>query len=225
VTSAFTNRAVTRRSLAEHAIRAFVALAVVACGSSGDKAPPARPGPAMVPAPYIKPVVGTRLVYDSFTTTIVKADHWRVEFRDDRGVVGARVGGFIADNPKVPLILDTAVLRRLWPLRLGNAIDIEAQRYPLIWRWHIAVTGTARIVTMAGTFDCYVVESTETPVIASSSRPYLDNTRYFYAPAINQVVRIEAERVGGPGAGARLAAELVRYEEPGRPAGDRRADR
>lgn len=206
------------RLAAPHAF-VIAALLAAACGSARDKASRARPGPIMVPAPYVQPAVGTRLTYDSFTNVIVKADKWRVEFRDDRGVAGVRVGGFIADNPQTPLALDTGLFSKLWPLRTGNAIDVEAQRFPLIWRWHIEVTGTARIDTKAGSFDCFIVETIETPIVATSDRPYTDAARYWYAPAINQVVRIEAERIGGPGTGAHQVAELVRYEEPARGGG------
>lgn len=198
---------------------AAVLLGMVACGSPDAETPAVPPGPTMLPAPYLKPIVGTRLVYDAFANVIVRADSWRVEFRDERGEMGARVGGFIPDNPKIPLALDAGLFAKLWPLRIGNALDIEAQRYPLIWRWHIAVIGTAHVVTQAGPFDCFLVEAVETPVVSTSNRPYTDVTRYWYAPSIGQVVRIDAERVGGPGAGAHRTAELVRVDAPGRASG------
>ncbi|MBI2796868.1 MAG: hypothetical protein HYX65_09205 [Gemmatimonadetes bacterium] len=178
------------------------------------ESPPA--GPSLPNAPYVAPAVGTREVYTGFVNRIARNAGWRTEYTDNAGRPGARMGLFMADNPKMPVAMDTALFTRLWPLRRNGEVVIETQRYPRKWLWKIKVLGTERVKVPAGTFDCWVVETLEQPTVTTSKVAYSYVSVFYYAPSIASVVKFKQTVLSGTRRGQARRAELVRLERPGK---------
>jgi hypothetical protein len=180
----------------------------------GLKTPAATPGPDLKPAPWVRPAIGTRLVYSSFATTVAKVAGWRVESVDDNKSPRALVGGFIADTGGAPLLFNEEAFSQLWPLKVGNQLGVEGQRFPTIWRYEMVVTTTERVTTQAGTFDCYVVDAVIARFDRGKRAPYAERILYWYAPSINAIVRTYQRRDGTMNLAERRT-DLVRLERPG----------
>ena len=176
--------------------------------------PAAQPGPVLAPAPFVRPASGTRAVYTDRAFTVTKATGWRVDVVDDAKQPRAIMGGFIPDSASPPLIMGERVFGELWPLKVGQRIQIETQRFPTLWRWDIAVTTTERVKTEAGTFDCFVVDATVVTIAKGRRVTLTDRTLYWYAPSINAIVRVYERHDGAMNVRERRF-DLVRLERPG----------
>jgi hypothetical protein len=192
-------------------------LALLAVGSAGSVgAAPAARAQALAPAAYTPPPVGTRYEYSSVVNTVTRNDGWRTYFTDGSGRPGLRTALFIPDDPSAPLTLDRAALDRLWPLRLGASTEIAAKRAPLEWRWKVAVVDTETVTVPAGRFRTYVVEATEQPVITAIRPAPVNVATFWYAPALNAVVRYRTGQFVGGKRRLPPRQELLRVTTPGR---------
>lgn len=208
---------------------AFLPLAVLTLGAAPVAAQPVAPNaaatapPAQAPtsltalnhtaAPYVPPAVGTRYVYTSFAQTITANDGLRTRFVDHRNLSGERLALFIPQNPATPLIVDSAAVARIWPLRVGREARVATARGPLQWEWRLRVVGTERVRVPAGTFDTYVVEAVEVATRTANPTAAPQVTTFWYAPANGAVVRFS---IGILGRAVRRVTqqELVRVEPP-----------
>jgi hypothetical protein len=170
--------------------------------------------PRLPPAAYKAPAPQTQWVYDAFSQHILAASDWRVTFQDGEDRPGALLGFFIPDNPTDPLKVTKGSLARLWPLTVGTATTLETSRGPLRWQWQFRVVDTERVVVPAGEFDTYVVEATQSTLVAPAGGAATTITTYWYAPSVNAVVRLLSLRAVGPQAGQRTRAQLMRIERP-----------
>lgn len=150
---------------------------------------PTAARPALAPAPYVAPAIGTRYVYSTFAQTITANAGLRTGFLDHRQAAGARLALFIPDSPVSPLAVDTVALARLWPLRLGHEVRVPTGRGERRWDWLVRVVDTERVTVPAGTFDTYVVEAIEVATRTPNPTSTLKVTTFWYAPATNAVVR------------------------------------
>ena len=182
--------------------------------SDAVRNPAGPPAPVIAPAPFVRPAPGTRAVYTSHATTVTKATGWRVEVVDDAKRPLAIMGGFISDSASPPLIMNERAFADLWPLQVGQRIQIETQRFPTLWRWDIAVTTTERVTTDAGTFDCFVVDATVVTIAKGRRVALTDRTLYWFAPSINAIVRVYERHDGAMNVRERRF-DLVRLERPG----------
>lgn len=172
-------------------------------------------GPELAPAPFVRPAPGTRLVYTDGAFTVTKASGWRVEFVDDAKRPHMMIGGVVADSVSPPLILNEGAFEKLWPLRVGQQVQFDTQRFPAIWRWGVEVAGTERVTTDAGTFDCYVIDATVNQLVGGR-KTLTDRTLFWYAPSVNAVVR-RYQRRDGELVVRERRQDLVRLERPGLP--------
>ena len=173
-------------------------------------------GPALAPAPWVKPAIGTRVVYGKLGMTVTKVSGWRVEYVDDNKRTRTLLGGVVRDTGVVPLLTDEQQFEELWPLKVGKRMQIEGQRYPTIWHWDVSVTTTERITVDAGTFDCFVIDAVVTTLDRGRRLPYLNRMLFWYAPSIGTVVRTYQRR-DGPMNLDEGRIDLVRLERPGMP--------
>ncbi len=160
-------------------------------------------------APYVAPAPGTVYDYGQFTNTITSADGWRVRFSDNQGRQAERVGLFLTGDVEEPLQVDPAALDSLWPLKPGREAAFEARRGPEVWRWELRVLEGEEITVPAGTFQTFVVQGVQTPELVRS--PQTSATvlhAWWYAPAINSVVRFRTTYLTGPAQGRVVEGEL-----------------
>jgi hypothetical protein len=179
-----------------------------------DQQPRTPTSAALTPAPYRAPAPGTRWVYDTFAQRITAATGWRTTFEDAEQRAGALLGFFIPDNPAEPLTVSKGSLDGLWPLRVGVTTSLETSRGPLRWSWKFRVVDTERVQVPAGEFDTYVVEATQSTLVAPAGGAATTVTTYWYAPSVNAVVRLLSVRAAGVQAGQRTRAQLQRIERP-----------
>jgi len=149
------------------------------------------PGPALPPAPFEQPAVGTVYRYESFTNRIIGGDGIVTRYRDEANRAGSRFGVFFNDNPNEPLGYAPDSVAALFPLSVGKTSQFTVTRGDLQWTFSARVVDTERITTPAGTFDTWVVETIETPRRTRS--PALAKTRistFWYAPSLRTVARL-----------------------------------
>jgi len=181
---------------------------------SANRPPRSAAAPRLAPAPYRAPAPKTQWVYDAFSQRISSAGDWRITFQDGDDRPGALLGFFIPDNPADPLQVSKGSLARLWPLKVGTTTTLETSRGPLRWQWQFRVIDTERVTVPAGEFDTYVVEATQSSLVAPAGGAATTITTYWYAPSVNAVVRLLSVRAAGPQAGQRTRAQLTRIDRP-----------
>jgi hypothetical protein len=175
------------------------------------------------PAPYIPPPVGSKLQYVGFSNVVVSADGWKVRFADDQGRQGLRAGVFITGDSAEIASVDSTDLSHLWPLKTGNEVVMHTRRGRESIRWMFKVVGQALIDVPAGTFQTYVVQAVERP--EKFTDPKTQTTLAFtwwFAPAINAVVRFETTYVSGAEKGRVVASTLKTIETKNATASDAR---
>jgi hypothetical protein len=174
----------------------------------------AAPARAQVPAAYKAPPPGTVYHYRGATNRIVSTDGWRVTYVDHLGRTGARIGTFLVEDPTRPVRVERGGLERFWPLRRGTETSFRIVQDPLAWRWHGRVTDTATVRVPAGRFFTYVVQTVQESEIARKGEATTVMNVFWYAPALDAVVRYRTTYLSGPAAGRRVTDELVRVEAP-----------
>ncbi len=171
-----------------------VLLAVVTAGTLAAQPAarrPAKPGPALPPAPFVQPAVGTVYRYEGFTNTITGGTGLVTRYVDQGRLGGSRFAVFFNDNIREPLAYVADSVAPLFPLAVGRQVQFGVARGDLTWLFNARVVDTERITTPAGTFDTYVVETVEAPTRTAS--PAMAQTRvstFWYAPSVGNVVRL-----------------------------------
>ncbi len=175
----------------------------------------AVPGPRLAPAAFTPPIEGTTYHYDTFANKIVGTDGMTTTYVDVRGGLGRRLGVFFNDNPKEPLQYVSDSLAMLWPLTVGKRSRFSVRRGELMWTYEARVTDTERVTVPSGTYDTYVITTIETPL--RTRAPAFARTRvttFWYAPAVNNVVRLMSLSTAANGTRDTRRAQLVRVEAP-----------
>jgi hypothetical protein len=166
------------------------------------------------PAPYVAPAVGTMYSYVGFKNLVLSSDGWRVRFADEQGKRAVRVGMFITDDPETPSRIDTAALRRLWPLSNGREVSIlmtSSSGYKS--RWLFKVVGQAQVAVPAGTYESYVVQAVQRPdSVTDPKKQTVFAYTWWYAPAVAAVVKFETRYVSGPAIGNTVSSMLQRID-------------
>jgi hypothetical protein len=165
------------------------------------------------PAPYVPPAVGTVYTYTGFKNIILDSEGWRVRFADEQGKRAVRVGLFITDDPDTPSQIDTAALRRLWPLAKGRDASILMTSGDYKSRWLFNVVGEAQVAVPAGVFEAYVVQAVQRPEAMTDPKTQTVFTyTWWYAPTIAAVVKFETKYVSGPAIGNTISSMLQRVD-------------
>lgn len=153
--------------------------------------PRTKRGPALPPAPFVQPEIGTVYRYEGFSNRITGGNGLTTMYADQRNQGGARFGVFFNDNITDRLAYSEDTLATLFPLSVGKRVEFGVSRGDLAWLFVARVVDTETIRTPAGTFDTYVVETIEAPKRTRS--PAVARTRistYWYAPSVRNVVRL-----------------------------------
>jgi hypothetical protein len=189
-----------------------------ATGEANAQAAPKRVaavGPKLPPAAFTPPLDGTTYVYDSFSNRIVGTDGLTTSYVDGQTRLGRRLGVFFNDSPREPLQFATDSLAMLWPLSVGKRAVFAVHRGELAWKYEARVTDTERVTVPAGTYDTYVVTTIETPLLTRTPGTVRTRlTTFWYAPAINNVVRLLSLSTAANGAKDTRRVQLVRVEAP-----------
>lgn len=150
-----------------------------------------KPGPALPPAPFEQPAVGTVYRYDGFTNTITGGTGLVTMYVDQNRLGGSRFAVFFNDNIREPLAYVADSVAPLFPLAVGKHVQFGVSRRELAWLFDARVVDTERITTPAGTFDTYVVETIEAPRLTGNpANARTRITTFWYAPSIRNVVRL-----------------------------------
>ena len=199
-----------RSPSARRVLRRLGLAALLPLAGCGDAPPP--------PAPYAPPAPGTTYDYGDFSNTVTGVDGWRTTYTDDAGREGRRVGLFITEDPRRPLVVQVAALDSLWPLTLNRRVELRTQQEEEVYTWQFTVVDTATVEVEAGTFRTYVVEGVHVPqLVRDPSRASTVIHTWWYAPEPKAVVRFESTYFAGPAKGRRFGATLraIRTAAPG----------
>ena len=175
-------------------------------------------GEAPSPAPYAPPAPGTTYDYGAFSNTITGVDGWRTSYVDDAGREGRRVGLFITEDPRRPLVVQVAALDSLWPLTLNRRVELRTTQGEEVYTWQFTIADTATVEVGAGTFRTYVVEGVHVPqLVRDPNQAATVIHTWWYAPEPEAVVRFESTYLSGPAKGRRFAGALraIRAAAPG----------
>jgi hypothetical protein len=165
------------------------------------------------PAPYVAPAVGTVYTYAGFKNVVLSSDGWRVRFADQQGKRAVRVGLFITDDPDTPSQIDTAALRKLWPLENGREVSILMTSGDYKSRWLFKVVGEAQVAVPAGVYEAYVVQAVQRPeAMTDPKQQTVFAYTWWYAPEIAAVVKFETKYVSGPAIGNAVSSMLQRVD-------------
>lgn len=185
-------------------------LAAVAVACSSERYFP-KPLP---PAPYVQNAVGTVIRYQGFTNRVVSNEGWRTRFVDDSGRTVNRIGGFITEDPAHPVSLDTSKLSRLWPLKVGNEVNVPLTASGERWAWHFQVTGEQRIETPAGIYRTFVIEALQERLDSAGGPPVSYAHTLNYSPEAKTVARFQTTIMSGKDNGRSFGADLKSIYHP-----------
>jgi hypothetical protein len=179
-------------SLLPRSARVFVVLAgIVPMLAGAQSQREIGRGPALPPANFVQPTVGTVLRYEGFSNRITGGEGARTFFVDNQNRPGLRLATFFPDNPVQPVRVDLDSLAMLWPLSVGKRTTVGLGRGQERWRVEARVIDTERVRVPAGTFDTYVVTLLESPQLVRNPATAITSlTTFWYAPRINAVVRL-----------------------------------
>jgi hypothetical protein len=168
---------------------------------------------ALPPAPYVTPRSGTKYVYTGFSNTITRSEGWRVWYRDHRGAAGARIAHFIPDDPANPLVIADSSLRKLWPLQVGKVTDVIARRGEVRFLWRFTVVETEMVSTALGRHLAYRVDAVQqTAATPDPANAVVNIYSWWYAPAVQAVIRVNFLQATGARRGAVMKNQIVSIE-------------
>ena len=198
----------------------LLSVAVGSSAASAQRAPVSAPraGPKLPPAIFTPALEGTTYQYDAFSNRILGTDGLTTTYVDGDGRLGRRLGLFFNDNPREPLSFSTDSLAQLWPLAVGKRAVFSVRRGELAWTYEARVTDTERVTVPSGTYDTYVVVTVETPL--RTRTPATAKTRlttFWYAPSIQNVVRLLSLTTAANGTKDTRRARLIRVTPPATP--------
>lgn len=164
---------------------------------------------------YVAPAPGTVYDYGTFTNTVTASEGWRVRFTDNRGREGERIALFLTGDPTQPLEVHPAALDSLWPLQIGRELAFPATRGDEVWRWELRVLPGERVTVPAGSFETILVQGVQAPeLVRDPSTASTVVHSWWYAPAVNTVVRYRTRYAAGAGEGRVVEGELRAITPP-----------
>jgi hypothetical protein len=163
---------------------------------------------AEISAPFEPPKPGAIFEYDDFKIVFQNSGDRRFRYSHNNGKSYSITSLFVID-PKggANIRNEQEVHNKLWPLKVGNYIEFNADAHRGSWLFSVKVTGTEKISLAGKEMDAFVIEVDE----ESTSYTFRKVTTIWYSPELKYVVRSRSKVIEGPYYGRSRNYELVKY--------------
>ena len=156
---------------------------VATAGAAAQTA--ARPAPS---GDYRAPPVGLEIENEKGgRLRIVAVDGLDITYRQPGGQVAVRHTPFFRQCQHQACRVDPSPLESLFPLALGNTASFILSRDQMRWQHSYEVVGAETMPIGTEVYDVWVVAHVE----ESLTGRYRSEERYYYAPAVGFIVRVE----------------------------------
>jgi hypothetical protein len=163
---------------------------------------------AEISAPFELPKPGVIFEYDDFKIVFQNSSDRRFRYSHSNGKSYATTSLFVVDPKSGANVSgEQEVHNKLWPLKVGNYIEFDADSHRGRWLFSVKVTGTEKIRLAGKDLETFVIEVDEESTVAT----YRKITTKWYSPELKYIVRSRSKVVEGPYYGRSRNYELIKY--------------